>query len=797
MKRTLTLLILATGSLAAQPPRAAPVNEALSNDASDAYFQRGKNLYDKAVATGDLQHKIELFQAAATILEQYINEFPNHPTNTEMAWYYLGNSQYQGGAPEDGKRCFRTLLNRYGNGKWAAAAAFILANEHYSKNEFAFAAPLYEKFAANAGRIEDRPRGNYYAGLCFRMLGRDREALNAFKKVLDDPNGASLAAGSKFCIAQIQLKAGKAQEALAYFEEIAKNTGNPPKIRGDSALGASNAAAKLGQHDLAQTYLRFLLDSPGMEEFRADAQTQLMAQAFDRKDYAAVVKLFRSNVVRTSPAADADKEKEAARLMIAARAYMELKQAGEAQQLFRQVETLVPPENDLAFRAAYYRLHCFFQIEGSHVPDQVDAFLEIYRKTRPPDDNRIHTALLIKAETLFAEKKNTEAAEAFREINVNALSEENRAGALYKRGWCLAEIGDPQGAIRSLGEFLAKYPKDPRYGQTLAKRAMCYADSGESAKAIVDFDQLTAEGMPQDLSSLAWLESARMRRAENNIQDMLVRYKGLLGSGNSLNTKLEAEANYWIGWGMVKLNTPSEGVSYLEKARSLDAETYRKPAGLLLALGYSGQDSQKLAAEINLAIEGKYIDDIPDQAIQWAGMQAYASKDYKSAARFLALIANPAEPRETPKEVWRYLAKARLETGDAEGALTAANNVLAVEENPGWKADGIVDKGRALLALDRIAEARSVATEAENMRLQEGRTFTVLRMLSGDLYVKEKDLGKAKSDYLRIVLLNDDADLKPLALFKLVGICEQQGDKAEADKFREQLKREFPGWKAP
>ena len=792
MKRALTSLLLASGTLAAQPaqpPKAEPVDRAISNDPGEAFFQRAKALHDYALKeVTDPQNRVAQLQRAAGLFEDYLNQFPNHP-NAEMAWYYLGNSYYQGGEPENGKRCFHTLLTRFGNGKWAAAAAYTLANDHYSKREYAFAAPLYERFAANAGVVSERPRGNYYAGICYRNLGRDREALNAFKKVIDEPTATALHSGSKYYTAQLQAKAGKHKEALAFFEEVAGNAANPADLRGEAALGASNAAAKLGQAELAEKYLQFILITPGMEALRPDAQTALMIQHFERKEYREVIEIFRRNTVQ------AKDEKEAARLMIAARAFMELKQPGEAQALFRQVETLVPPENDLAFRAAYYRLHCFFQIEGRHVPDQVDAFLQIYRKTRPPDDTRIHTALFIKAETLFADKNNIEAAKTFSEINVNALTDENRPGLLYKRGWCLAETGDPQGAIRSLSEFITKYPKDERVPSALAKRAKSYAEIGDPAKAIIDFDQLTAEGNPPDLVSFAWLESARMRRTENNVQDMVVRYKGLLGKVTNLNDKLQAEANYWIGWGMVKLNNPTEAVPYLEKARSLDAATYKKHAGVLLALGYhASQDPQKLASEINLAIEGGYADDIPDQTIQWAGMQAYNGGDFKGAANFLSLIANPDEPRETPKEIWRYLAKARVEANDGEGALTAVNNLIAAEDDARWKADALVDKGRALLLLNRPSEARVSASEADKLR-PSGRTSSLLRILSGDLYLKEGNIERARGEYVIVVELSADADLKPLALQKLATLADQKGDKAEADRYREQLAKDFPGWK--
>lgn len=788
MKRALTTLLLASGTLAAQPPRAEPVDEVLAQDPGEAFFQRVKNLRDEADRAADQENKMMLFGRVATLFDQYLRQYPNHP-KAEAAWYYLGEAYYHTGQAENGRACFLRLKNRYGEGIWAAAAAYWLAYEHYNKSEYAFAAPLFELYAKNAGKETDRPRGYFFAADCYRLLGRDREALNAYKAVLDSPSGFSLAPKAKFYTAQILLKTGKAQEALPLFQEVADGTGNPAELRGDAALGASNAAAKTGQHDLAGKYLLFILNTPGLEAFRADAQIVLMKQAFDRKEYKEVIAIYQRNLVK------AEGEKEAARLMIAARAYQELGRPLDAQPLFRQIEQLVPPENELAFDAAYYRLHTFFQIEGRHVPDQVDAFLQIYRKTRPPDDQRIHTALMIKAETLYSANDNLGAAKVFSEINADALAEKNRPGLLYKRGWCLADTGDLQGAIRSLSEFIAKYPKDQRFPEALAKRAKCYAEAGETSKAIADFDQLTSEGMPADVTNMGWLESARMRRKENNIQDMMIRYKALLGRPD-VPEKFISEANFYTGWGLVKTNLPNDAVPFLEKARSLDSKTYGKHAGLLLCIVYGGlQDAQKLSAEINLAIEGGYADEIPDQTVQWTGMQAYNGGDYKSAARFLDLISNAEDPRATPSQVWRYLGKARFESGDAAAALVAADNLLAVETGD-WKADALVDKGRALLALDRAEQARLAANEASDLRPQ-GRTSTLLGLLNGDLFTHEKNLERAGAEYIKVVQFAADPELKALALHKLAANWDQRGDKAEAEKYRGQLTKEFPNWKAP
>jgi tetratricopeptide (TPR) repeat protein len=787
LKHTLALILLVSCPVAAQVPRAEVVDPALAPDAGNDFFLRGKNLYDAAQSATDLDNRRDLYQRSAQIFSEYLAAFANHP-NAEMAWWYLGNSHYQAGQIEDGKRCFATLLNRYGKGKWAAAAAYTLAADHYNKAEYAFAAPMFERYAANAAKPDERPRGNYFAGNCYRLLGRDREAIAAFRKVIEDPAGALFAPQSKVALGHLSLNAGKLQEALDQFIEVVA-ADYLPKVRGEAALHAALTATKLGKNDVADRYLALIMRTAGMEDFRPDAQTALMGNHFAKKEYKEVIEVFQANSTKATG------EKEATRLMLAARAHMRLKQPSEALVLFRDVEKLVKPETDLAFQASYYRLLCFFQIEGRHLPDQVDAFLQLYRRSRP-DDQRIHTALMMKAETLFANKDVAGAAKTYNEINAAIVSEKNRPGLLYQRGWCLSEAGDHQGAVRSFGEFISRYPDDARVPSALGKRAMAYVATAEPQKAIADFDRLTAPGTPPDLTSFAWLESARMRRGENNIPDMIARYQGLLKNVGDLSDNLQAEANYWIGWGMVKTNAAKEAVPHLEKARTLRPDAYRKHAGILLALGYfAAQDATKLAAEVNFAIDGKYQDDVPDQVLQWCGMQAFNSADYVLAAKCLSLIASPDEPRATPKEVWRYLAKAQLETGDYEGALVSANNVLAVEDNPAWKADGLLDLGRALLALDRSTESRKAADEGIALRPQ-GRTSGGLRILIGDLEMKAGDARKASAEYLIVVGFLDDKELKPRALHKLIEALDKQGDKTEAEKYRQQLKSEFPDWKA-
>jgi len=786
--RLIACSLALTVAAIAQAPRAMVADPALAGDSSNDLFLRGKNIYDSAQNATVLANRTEYHQRSAMIFSQYITMFPDHP-NAESAWWYLGNSHYQSGMIDDARRCFSTLINRYGKGKWVAAAAYTMAADHYNRGEYAFAAPMFERYASNTEKTAERPRGHYLAGNCYRMLGRDREATASLRKVIEDPAGGLFSPQAKTALGQLNAVDGKFEDALKLFEEVLA-TDAPPKVRGEASLAAALAATKLGRTEDSDRYLVLIMKTPGMDDFRAEAQTVLMGNAFERKDYRAVVRIFRSSETK------AIGEKEATRLMIAARAQMRLKAHAEALSLFREVERLAKAGSELGFDAAYHRLLCFFQIEGQFVPDQVDAFLQLYKKSYPKD-MRIHTAMMMKAEALFAKKESSAAAKIYSQIDASLISEKNLPGFLYQRAWCLAETGDHSGAARSFDEFVSRYPKDTRVVSAIAKRAASHAEVAEPRKALADYDLLiSTSSTPRDLTSLAWLESARLSRRENNIPDMINRYQGLLKNVTNLSNNLQAEANYWIGWGLVKSNKATDSTKHLEAARNLRPDAYTKHAGILLALGYfAAQDAPKLAAEIQLAIKNDFASDIPVQALQWCGIQGYNSGDFKLASQCLSLIASPEDPRSSPKEVWRYLAKARLETQNPEGALIAANNALDIEDNPTWKADSLLDRGRALFLLNRSTEARQAADEA--MKLQpQGRTSAGLRILRGDLEMKSKDPRRAAAEYLVVVNFHEDQELKPKALTGLVKALVQQGDANQAEKYRNQLQSEFPDWKS-
>lgn len=769
------------------PPRAQPVDPALLNDAGRDWFQHGRNLYESAKRTTGLARE-NSYERAIDIFSRYLNEFPNHG-NAEAAWWYLGQSYYGIGRVDDAKRCFHSLLNRYGRGRYAAAAAYTLGADHFNSRNYALAATLFEKLSGIADTPSDRQRGLFYAGRSYQLQGRADRAIHAYRRLLTDPAETNpyLSKG-RVEIGTLLAQDGKLDEALEEFLKVV-NSPSAPEIRGRAALEGGSVAARLERTELSDELLNLVLTTPGMTEYRPDAQIALMAARFDQQRYRDVIRIFNQS---SNPG---EGEREARRLMLAARSFMMLDRNADALPLFRSIERLVPKTSPLAFDATYFRLLCFYRIEGRYVLDQVEAFLELYRKSNPRDA-KIHTALLMKAETLYAEGQPKEAAAAYRDIDPTLLSEANRKGFLYQRGRCLADSGDAEGAIQSLGDFIAKYPEDDRIPVALAARGESFATLGNRTAALADFERLIDSTDDEPLLTLAYLEAANLSKDEGNLENMIARYRTFLERLPNAAPRATAKANYWAGWGLVKLNRADEAIDLLRRARDLAPDLYAKHAGLLLCLSYlADEEPAKLAEEIDQAIAENYVGDLPDQVIRWAADQTYNAGSYTQAARFYDLLAEDENPELAPTEVWRFLGKARIEAGDPAGALIAIDHALAAEQEPAWRADSLTDRGRALFALKRYDEATEAVEQGLELR-PEGRVGANLHLLRGDILLAQGNPDEAVQSYILPVQLMADTDraVRPRALHKLIGALEQAGKSADAAQYRKELADTYPGW---
>ncbi|WP_035603630.1 tetratricopeptide repeat protein [Haloferula sp. BvORR071] len=788
MKFRYLLCLAAAGVTFAQetPPKAEPVQPALQGDPGQDWYERGKNLYDSAKATEDAAQRKDIYARAIEVLSGYLAQFDKH-ANAEAAQWYLGESYAATGKMDEARRCYRAIVKRGGKSQFVMVAANKLAVEYYKAKNFAEAAPLYEKMAEAADTPDNRLKGLYFAAVAYgQMKNGAAKAAENYRKVAAIEGENPFRAASQLALGNSLVAAEKFAEALPFFEQAASDS-NAAEVRGPAALQAAALAAKLGKQDLAAKYLELVLKTPGMEESHGSARLALMAAQFDRKEYEKVIELYRADP------GTGKGEQDARRLMLAGRAAFEVKQYKTANEIFQKIAKH-PDAGEWAYDAAYLRLLASYRDSGKHDLDLVSSFLDRYRKDHAADP-KIQNALLIQAEALLDAKKPAEAAKAYQAINADQISAENRPGMLYNRARSLQESGNPKAAVTAYSDFIAAYPKDPRLARAFYNRALAHEANGSKAGALADYDALVDTAAPDDLKVSSYLASAGILAGQEKWPEAIKRYRAYLTKFPEDAKDRRAMANYAIAVGLIKAEQPKEALAPADQARKLDPKSYAKSAGLVIAgCQWTLQDSQATGDEVDVAIKEGYAKELSPNLITWAGTQAWQAKQPDRAARYFPLVANEKEPEKIPRGTWRLFGKSLLAVGKSQEALLAINRGLLGEEHPGVRAEGLLDKAKALVALGRDDEALLIAGECQDMR-PEGQINTEIRLLTGDIYTKKNDSEKAIGAYVTVVEILNAGDLRPLALEKLATALENAGKNADAVKYRTELREKYPEWK--
>jgi len=733
----------------------------------------------------DPARRVEAYRSVIPRLSAYIERFPDH-ANVQAASYYLGECYYHSGSIEDAKRVLHGVINRYREGRYVALASNRLGYEDVEQKKYGQAAIHFGRVAAMATTAQERHRGRYQEASCYRYAGQIDESIRSYRMVeLAEDAPLNYRENAKLKLGHLYLAKKENDLAMEKFQALMQ-PGISANLRIEATLNVGLLALQKKDVVIADQCFKAVLSSD-QDKFKPSAQAALMNSMYTTKNYQGVLDVIRRGEHPGTPAT------EAVKYAIAGRSAYQLKFYSEAIRLFAQAERQVPLSAE-AFEAGYFRLLCFYNIKGANIPMQVDAFLEIYQQ-RYPKHEKIHKALLMKAETLFDAGKHREASAAYNQINPEVIGESNQANLLYKRGWCLSTSGDHNGAVRSFTRFLAKYVNDERAPSVIARRGKSFLALGDRVSALKDFDLLIQRFPKDKLAALAWQNGARIRKEDKDYADMIRRYQALLDGFPDLEQDTLANARYWIGWGNYQLKKYLEAIEALEEASRLDPQKYRDNCGTLIVLSsYAMKDKDRLQKEVDTICKMGHGDRIPATIFRWLGVQCFNADEMQACQRYLALGVSFDDPRQTPQAFWKMLGKACVRTGKYEEALVATGNFLDVVEQPFWKAETLFDRAEAYLGLENLDNAKKCAEEGLELR-PKGRVNAELRMILGDIAYSNKDYTAAAAYYVVVVqLFVDDKTLRSDALFKSYNTLLKKGDVKEAKHYLETLKKEFPDY---
>ena len=415
-------------------PVAMAQNAPLVSDPGQDRFEFCKHLYRQANNMQDPARRADAYRGVIPRLRAYIDQFPNH-ANVQAAIYYLGECYYHSGSIEDAKRVLHGLINRYREGRYVALASNRLGYDDVAQKKYGQAAIHFGRVAAMATTAQERHRGRYQEASCYRYAGHVDEAIRSYRMVeLAEDAPSNYRENAKLRLGHLYLAKKQNDKALEKFEALMLPAVGA-SLRIEATLNVGLLALQKKDVVMADRCFKAVLLSD-QDKFKPNAQAALMNSMYTAKNYQGVLDVIRRGEYTGTPAT------EAVKYAIAGRSAYQLNFYHEAIKLFALAERQVPLSAE-AFEAGYFRLLCFYNIKGANIPMQVEAFLEIYQN-RYPRHERIHKALLMKAETLFDAGRHREASAAYNQIEPEVIGESNQANLFYKRGWCSIHVWGPQ-----------------------------------------------------------------------------------------------------------------------------------------------------------------------------------------------------------------------------------------------------------------------------------------------------------------------------------------------------------------
>ncbi|MGJ8672338.1 tetratricopeptide repeat protein [Rubritalea sp.] len=753
----------------------------LQTDPGSDYFIRARQLYDAAVVEQDQFQQKALFERSIPILEDYLRAYPRHK-HAEAATYYLAECYHNTGMPRQAGMIYDQIIQKFRTGQYVAAAAYRLAYENYNAKQYQRAARLFGLTADNASKPEDKLRSVYFRAQCYLLLNDQKRALPLLEEVANSPIDSPYKNQAKIAQAHILLADKKYAEALPIYEAFL-TPNQPPELAAETHYHAGVAAAALKENGKAKKHFKATIEGV-QSPWKSNAHIALLGLHYQERDFDAVLKQLDSSKV------ELDKEQLGKQGVIVGQVYFQKKNYPEAINFFLDVERSTPG-SDAAFEAAYYKLLSLYNIDAERIPKMVDQFVQNYAVGRGTS-KYIHQALLMKAESLYADKEYKEAAEAYNAINPKYIDDKNRPSMLYKKAWCLAETNNYEGARDAFGDFIKLAPEDKRIFNAYAKRGQANMELGDRVNALRDFDKVINSAPKSQIAAMALQLSARIQRDAKNYDDVIDRLENLLKDYPKLEESTKANSHYWLGSAYFKQDNFKNAIPHLEAAKQMDAAAYGKQTSMLLVLArYTLKDVDGLKKALDSAERIELNDQIPLPVYRWLGSQRYKAGDYADASKYLEKGCEKGVPQKTPAVVWRLLAKSQLRTGNFKQALQSVDNLLTLEDEDARKVEAMLDKTNILIGLKQLDDAKAVGEEALAMR-PSGQSKAGLLLSLGDTAYQQSNFTSAAEHYVLIVENFPELGIYKASLDKLIDSLTKAGKSQEATDYKKILQQKYP-----
>ena len=768
------------------PPRAAVVEENRPKGPDEDLFSYGTLLYERGE-----------FALAAKTYSDYLSSYPGR-RHTATALFRIGECLIKQGQEAQAVRYYEEVVSNHPRSEGAPSAAYRLGALRFNARDFEGSA-RYFTFCEKATQVPQvRLAAAYNLSRAYQMMGQTGKQFETLRRVTAVREDNPYWEAASMTLAKGLLAGNSLEQALALFEDLAANAK-------DSAVLAEakvNAGVLLGEMKRTGDAERLFGEALRMRETtpenRGIALVGVVQSLYDKGSYDAVIDQYQRNSTVLPPGPARGKM-----LLLVANAYRMKKTYSRAVELYLMVEQDYPTE-DVAFEAGYWKVYCFYLLEDKDLAEFAAGYIKRWA-TDKAGHEMLAKASLIRADHFFNAGKYDEAAEAFAEVPMEALSAELRASALFNMGYAQVESKRFQDAVATLTRFLTEAPQHELRANALAQRGLAHREAKDLAKAKADFNEVTRDFPKGAPAELAWYQLGLIASEERNPDDKVRAFESLV----KLFPQSQAVPQAWFGIGAAAFEKQdwAKAQEALRRAIRLDPKAYVNSANQMLVMSYySQEDVEGLASAIDDFVAQLPSAAVPPNVLGWLGLSLFAKDEFKRAVRYLALATTPDEPQNTMPTIWNYLGMAQVETGAFKPAIEALNHFLDVTPQPGKeRGQALLYRSRAFLGLDMHTEALASADEALGF-IKTGRLHADLLLVEGDVLFdragileKEGRINPAIEEYraaaAKFIVPSQffvDPVVTPKAIWRTIRALEKAGDVDRARTLRTELSAKYP-----